>query len=187
MTCLAVSGCAHCPARPERLGRICLAFNNLLVLIGLLCATAPLPLSGQKKSVYAPAGRNLLRMPGLAAAAQKGPRVLFAPSGLHPIKQLRRERYGNARRLAQLDETKPVSTGRTKRPLKRRFSFVPGAARFLLPRQKKMWGAWNLFSIDIRSGAGYSEMQEKRLCGGPFWTLITGTAPLAPVIVYRVV
>ena len=139
---MAVSGCAHCPARPERLGRICLAFNNLLVLIGLLCATAPLPLSGQKKSVYAPAGRNLLRMPGLAAAAQKGPRVLFAPSGLHPIKQLRRERYGNARRLAQLDETKPICSGRTKRPLKRRFSFVPGAARFLLTRQKKMWGAF---------------------------------------------
>ena len=129
MTYLAVSGCAHCPARPERLGRICRVSNNLLVQIGLLSATAPLPLSGQKKSVYAPAGRNLLRMPGLAAAAQEGPRVLFAPSILHPMQQLRRERPGNAHRLAQLDETSPVSTGRTKRPIKRRFSFVPGAAR----------------------------------------------------------
>ena len=42
---------------------------------------------------------------------------------------MRRKRHGSARRLAQLDETKPIFTGRTKRPLKRRFSFVPGAAR----------------------------------------------------------
>ena len=68
-------------------------------------------------------------MPGLAAAAQEGPRVLFAPSGLYPMKQMRRERTGSAKGSAQLDETKPVSTGRTKRPLKERFSFVPGAAR----------------------------------------------------------
>ena len=139
---MAVSGCAHCPARPERLGRICRVSNNLLVQIGLLSATAPLPLSGQKKSVYAPAGRNLLRMPGLAAAAQEGPRVLFAPSSLHPMSQMRRERSESAKGSAQLDETKPIFAGRTKRPIKRRFSFVPGAARFLLPRQKKMWGAF---------------------------------------------
>ena len=125
-----------------RLGRICIAYAESLVQIGLLSATAPLPLSGQKKNVYEPAVRNLLRMPGLAAAAQEGPRVLFAPSILHPMEQLRRERTGSATGSAQLDETKPVFTGRTKRPLKRRFSFVPGAARFLLPRQKKMWGAF---------------------------------------------
>ena len=74
-------------------------------------------------------GKNLLQMPGLAAAAQEGPRVLFAPSGLYPMKQMRRERTGSAKGSAQLDETKPIFTGRTKRPLKRRFSFVPGAAR----------------------------------------------------------
>ena len=45
------------------------------------------------------------------------------------MSQMRRERTGSAKGSAQLDETKPVFTGRTKRPLKRRFSFVPGAAR----------------------------------------------------------
>ena len=109
--------------------RICAAYAESLVQIGLLSATAPLPLSGQKNNVYEPAGRSILQMPGLAAAAQEGPRVLFAPSSLHQILQLRRERTGSAKGSAQLDEPKPVFTGRTKRPLKRRFSFVPGAAR----------------------------------------------------------
>ena len=136
---LGSSSCAKRRALPVRSRRSCIAYTKPLVLIGLLSATAPLPLSGQKKSVYAPAGRNLLRMPGLAAAAQEGPRVLFAPSSLHPMSQMRRERSESAKGSAQLDETKPICSGRTKRPIKRRFSFVPGAARFLLPRQKKMW------------------------------------------------
>ena len=153
MTCLAVSGCAHCLACPVRLGRICIAYAESLVQIGLLSATAPLPLSGQKKNVYEPAGRNLLRMPGLAAAAQKEPRVLFAPSGLHPTKQLRRERSESSTGPAQLDETKPICSGRTKRRAKGGLllyrarhvcpqgplSCPSGNSPCLLPRQKKMW------------------------------------------------
>ena len=93
---LVSSSCAEPLARPVRSRRNCPVSNNLLVQIGLLSATAPLPLSGQQKNVYAPAGRNLLRMPGLAAAAQEGPRVLFAPSCLHPMQQMRRKRHGSS-------------------------------------------------------------------------------------------
>ena len=53
---LVSSSCAEPLALPVRSRRSCPASNNLLVQIGLLCATAPLPLSGQKKNVYAPAG-----------------------------------------------------------------------------------------------------------------------------------
>ena len=63
---------------------------------------------------------------GSGAVAQSSP---ICTNRLFEAGQLRRERTGSARRLAQLDETKPVFTGRTKRPIKRRFSFVPGAAR----------------------------------------------------------
>ena len=100
-TGLVSSSCAKRRALPVRSRRSCPASNNLLVQIGLLCATAPLPLSGQKKNVYAPAGRSILRMLGLAAAAQEGPRVLFAPSGLHPMSQMRPKRHGSAGRGAQ--------------------------------------------------------------------------------------
>ena len=93
---LVSSSCAKRRALPVRLRRSYIAYAESLVQIGLLSATAPLPLSGQKKSVYAPAGRNLLRMPGLAAAAQEGPRVLFAPSILHPMSQMRPKRHGSA-------------------------------------------------------------------------------------------
>ena len=66
---------------------------------------------------------------------------------------MRRERTGSARRLAQLDETKPIFTGRTKRRAKGGFllyrarhvcpqgplSCPSGNSPCLLPRQKKMW------------------------------------------------
>ena len=94
---LVSSSCAEPLALPVRSRRSCPVSNNLLVQIGLLCATAPLPLSGQKKNVYAPVGRSILRMLGLAAAAQEGPRVLFAPSGLHPMSQMRPKRTVRAR------------------------------------------------------------------------------------------
>ena len=95
-TGLVSSSCAEPLALPVRLRRSCPVSNNLLVQIGLLSATAPLPLRGQKKSAFAPAGRRILRMPSLAEAAQGGPRVLFAPSGLHPMLQLRPKRSGRA-------------------------------------------------------------------------------------------
>ena len=94
---LVSSSCAKRRAFPERSRRICVAYAESLVQIGLLCATAPLPLSGQKNNVYEPAGRSILQMPGLAAAAQEGPRVLFAPSGLHPMSQMRPKRTVRAR------------------------------------------------------------------------------------------
>ena len=112
--------------------RICPAFNNLLVQIGLLCATAPLPLSGQKKRVYAPAGRSILRMPGLAAAAQEGPRVLFAPSILHPMEQLRRKRYGRAGQGAQPETARQVIAQCSHRAVSLFFSYTGrGAFSFL--------------------------------------------------------
>ena len=125
-------------------------------------------------------GRNLLRMPGLAAAAQEGPRVLFAPSGLHPMKQMRRERSESSTGSAQLDETKLVFTGRTKRPLKRRFSFVPGAARFLLPRQKKMWGAFAHAGSGVTSRPGGTPEHPNN--AGCTWhqSCISPTVPLIP-------
>ena len=76
---------------------------------------------------------------GSGAVAQSSP---ICTNRLFEAGQLRRERTGSAKGSAQLNETKPICSGRTKRPMKRRFSFVPGAARFLLPRQKKMWGVF---------------------------------------------
>ena len=132
MTYLAVSGCAHCPARPERLGRICAAYAESLVQIGLLSATAPLPLSGQKKNVYAPVGRSILRMLGLAAAAQEGPRVLFAPSGLHPMSQMRPKRHGSAGRGAQPETAKQITAQCSHRAASLFFSYTGrGAFSFL--------------------------------------------------------
>ena len=58
-TGLGSSSCAGPLALPVRSRRICVAYAKSLVQIGLLCATAPLPLSRQKKRVYAPAGKKL--------------------------------------------------------------------------------------------------------------------------------
>ena len=48
---LGSSSCAKRRALPVRSRRSCIAYTKPLVLIGLLSATAPLPLSGQKKNV----------------------------------------------------------------------------------------------------------------------------------------
>ena len=96
-TGLGSSSCAGPLALPVRSRRICVAYAKSLVQIGLLCATAPLPLSRQKKRVYAPAGKKLAtNAQPLAAAAQEGPRVLFAPSGLYQMSQMRRKRHGSS-------------------------------------------------------------------------------------------
>ncbi len=58
-TGLVSSSCAKRWTFPERSRRTCPVSNNLLVQIGLLCATAPLPLNGQKKIAFAPAGKKL--------------------------------------------------------------------------------------------------------------------------------
>ena len=75
-TGLVSSSCAKRRAFPERSRRICIAYAESLVQIGLLCATAPLPLSGQKKNVYAPAGKKLAtnaRPSGSGARGTTGP------------------------------------------------------------------------------------------------------------------
>ena len=124
--------CAKRRALPVRSRRSCPASNNLLVQIGLLCATAPLPLSGQKKNVYAPVGRSILRMLGLAAAAQEGPRVLFAPSGLHPMSQMRPKRHGSAGRGAQPETAKQITAQCSHRAASLFFSYTGrGAFSFL--------------------------------------------------------
>ena len=139
---MAVSGCAHCPARPERLGRSC---NIGCKPEGAKRTRGPPCAASAKlgiRRILLPAGAKALffcPLSGSGAVAESSP---ICTNRLFETGQVRRERSGNVHRLAQLDETKPVSTGRTKRPMKRRFSFVPGAARFLLPRQKKMWGAF---------------------------------------------
>ena len=109
---------------------------------GPVVPLAPLPLGWAFVASFFPAGAKAIffcPLSGSGAVAQSSP---ICTNRLFETGQVRRERSGNVHRLAQLDETKPVSTGRTKRPMKRRFSFVPGAARFLLPRQKKMWGSF---------------------------------------------
>ena len=129
---LVSSSCAEPLALPVRSRRSCPASNNLLVQIGLLCATAPLPLSGQKKNVYAPVGRSILRMLGLAAAAQEGPRVLFAPSGLHPMSQMRPKRHGSAGRGAQPETAKQITAQCSHRAASLFFSYTGrGAFSFL--------------------------------------------------------
>ena len=75
-TGLVSSSCAEPLALPVRLRRSCPVSNNLLVQIGLLSATAPLPLSGQKKNVYASAGKKLAtnaRPSGSGARGTTGP------------------------------------------------------------------------------------------------------------------
>ncbi len=75
-TGLGSSSCAEPLARPVRSRRSCIAYAESLVQIGLLCATAPLPLSRQKKSVYAPAGEKLAtnaRPSGSGARGTTGP------------------------------------------------------------------------------------------------------------------
>ena len=82
---LVSSSCAKRRALPVRLRRSCPVSNNLLVQIGLLCATAPLPLSGQKKIAFAPAGKKLAtiaRPSGSGARGTTGPlcTLRFAPN-----------------------------------------------------------------------------------------------------------
>ena len=139
MTCLAVSGCAHCLALPERLRRIC--------FIG-----------------FRPEGAKRTRGPSCAAAARPGIRRMFLPAGMQAIffclrsgsgavaesspictnrlfetGQLRRKRHGSARRLAQLDEPKPICTGRTKRRSKAVF-FCTGRGTFSFAKTKENVG-----------------------------------------------
>ena len=124
--------CAKRRALPVRSRRSYIAYAESLVQIGLLSATAPLPLRGQKKSAFAPAGRRILRMPSLAAAAQGGPRVLFAPSGLHPMLQLRPKRHGSAGRGAQPETSRQVIAQCSHRAVSLFFSYTGrGAFSFL--------------------------------------------------------
>ena len=84
-TGLVSSSCAKRRALPVRLRRSYIAYAESLVQIGLLSATAPLPLSRQKKSVYAPAGKKLAtnaRPSGSGARGTTGPLCIlkFAPN-----------------------------------------------------------------------------------------------------------
>ena len=75
-TGLVSSSCAGPLALPVRSRGICIAYAKSLVQIGLLCATAPLPLSRQKKRVYAPAEKKLAtnaRPSGSGARGTAGP------------------------------------------------------------------------------------------------------------------
>ena len=126
---MAVSGCAHCPARPERLGRSC---NIGCKPEGAKRTRGPPCAASAKlgiRRILLPAGAKALffcPLSGSGAVAESSP---ICTNRLFETGQLRRKRTGSAKGSAQLDETKPVFTGRTKRPLKKRFSFVPGAAR----------------------------------------------------------
>ena len=82
---LVSSSCAKRRALPVRSRRIYVAYAESLVQIGLLCATAPLPLSGQKKNVYTPAGKTLAtnaQPSGSGARGTTGPlcTLRFAPN-----------------------------------------------------------------------------------------------------------
>ena len=84
-TGLVSSSCAEPLDLSVRLRRSCPVSNNLLVQIGLLSATAPLPLSGQKKIAFAPAGKKLAtnaRPSGSGARGTTGPLCIlkFAPN-----------------------------------------------------------------------------------------------------------
>ena len=73
---LGSSSCAEPVELSLRSRRICVAYAESLVQIGLLSATAPLPLSGQKKIAFAPAGEKLAtnaRPSGSGARGITGP------------------------------------------------------------------------------------------------------------------
>ena len=79
---------------------------------------APLPLGWALVASFFPAGAKAIffcPLSGSGAVAESSP---ICTNRLFETGQLRRKRHGSARRLAQLDETKPVFTGRTKRPIK---------------------------------------------------------------------
>ena len=102
---------------------------DLVVQRGPVVPLAPLPLGRAIAEGFCPAGVHTFffcPLSGSGAVAESSP---ICTNRLFETGQLRRKRHGSARRLAQLDETKPIFAGRTKRPIKRRFSFVPGAAR----------------------------------------------------------
>ena len=125
---------------------------------------APLPLGRAFVASFFPAGAYTFffcPLSGSGAVAESSP---ICTNRLFEMGQLRRKRHGSARRLAQLDETKPIFTGRTKRPIKGGF-LLYRARHIFFCQDKRKCGAhsWHRTGAFPTPGTALMLFEKKRI------------------------